>query len=154
MKSLSFSLLAATLLLMPSQGFGLGMEQFGSALEQGHPTVEQPGWPAGMIKVVDHNSRIYSTWVNGGENFYYKANHREVLELVELFSEMRLRDHVVTIKPGPLRTKSFHGEGIVCNVTLEYLGGIVGAMRRAGDEAKTFEPTLVIYVDPESNSDW
>ncbi|WP_442482747.1 hypothetical protein [Aeoliella sp. SH292] len=154
MKSLTFSLLAVTLLLGPSPAFGLGMEQFGSALEIGHPSAEQPGWPAGMIKVVDHNSRIYSTWVNGGENFYFKANPRELRELVELFSEMRLRDHVITIKPGPLRTKSFHGEGIVCNVTLEHAGGLARAIEQRRGSVETFEPALAIYVDPDASRDW
>jgi hypothetical protein len=153
MKSPSFLLLAATLLL-PSQAFGLGMEQFGSALEIGHPSAEQPGWPAGMVKVVDHNSRIYSIWVNGGEIFYFKANSRELLELVQLFSEMRLRDHVIIIKPGPHRTKSFDGGAIVCNVTLEHAGSLAHAIEQRRGSVETFEPTLVIYVDPDASRDW
>jgi hypothetical protein len=148
-------ILAATVLVSCERdGYGLATERIGPDKDQRHPTVEQPGWPAGMIKILGHDSRVYSIWVNGNENFYFKAARHEIGELIKLYSATRLRDHVMTIKQRKKEVRTFQGNKIDYNVNFHFLGGIVlGVMRRKG-EAETYEPTLTIYVDADADGVW
>ena len=47
--------------------------------------------PAGLVKILPHDSRVYSIWVNGNENFYFKSTPDELSELINLFSAALLR---------------------------------------------------------------
>ena len=100
-----------------------------------------------MIEILRHDSRVYSIWVNGSENFYFKATPGEIGELIRLYSEARLRDHVVIIKKEKKEVRTFKRDKIDYNVNFHYLGGIALAMNRRSPEAETYEPTLTIYVD-------
>jgi len=71
------------------------MEQFGLDSVQGHPTGAQPDWPAGIVDLVRRESRVYSIWVNGNENFYFNASLDEINALIRLFSQTRMRDHEI-----------------------------------------------------------
>lgn len=133
--------------------YGLATEQIGPNKDLDHPSFEQPGWPAGMIDILDHDSRVYSIWVNGNENFYFAATPKEIQDLIELYSEIRLRDHVVVIKEGIPEVSSFGDDQIKYNVNFHYLGGIARSVRRGDAKAETYEPTLTIYVDPETQAD-
>ncbi len=91
---------AALILLSCAQsGHGMGEEEIGPDKDRGHLTVEQPGWPAGMVEILRHDSRVYSIWVNGNENFYFQATPDGIGELVKLYSQTRLRDHIVIYSP-------------------------------------------------------
>ena len=69
--------------------------------------------------------------------------------MVKLYSEIRLRDHVVWIKKGAPTVGTFNGEKIEYNVQLHFLEGIALHMTRAEGKAKTHEPYLTIHVDPK-----
>jgi len=140
------------LLSCARSGYGMATEQIGPDKDQRHPTVEQPGWPAGMIEILRHDSRVYSIWVNGNENFYFKATPGEIGELIKLYSETRLRDHVVIFKKEKKEVRTFKRDRIDYNVNFHFLGGIALAMTRRNGEAETYEPTLTIYVDASSSS--
>lgn len=148
-------LLATTLLVSCTQvGYGIAFERIGPDKDRPHPTLEQPGWPAGMIGILSHDSRVYSIWVNGNEDFYFKATPHEIGELIKLYSETRLRDHVVTIKQQKKEVRAFNGEKIDYNVNFHFLGGTaLGLMRRRG-KAETYDPTLTIYVDVGADRAW
>jgi hypothetical protein len=123
----------------------MGSEHFGPVNYQA--AVEQPGQPPGLFGFLGHDSRTYSTWVNGNENFYFKATPDETGQLIKLYSEIRLRDHVVMIKQGKKEVRTFEGHKIEYNVNFHFLSGIaLSGMRRKG-KAETYEPTLTIYVD-------
>ncbi len=72
--------------------YGLATEQIGPD-KPDRPTVSQPGWAKGIVDIPKHPSRVYSIWVNGNENFYFKATPDEINGLMELFSKARMRDH-------------------------------------------------------------
>ncbi|MBN2473828.1 MAG: hypothetical protein JXB62_04430 [Pirellulales bacterium] len=132
----------------------MATERLGPDKDQPHPTVEQPGWPAGMIGILGHDSRVYSIWVNGNENFYFQTTPGQIGELITLYSRIRLRDHVVTIKQQKKEVRTFKGDKIDYNVNFHFLGGIaLGGMRRKGN-AETYEPTLTIYVDADAGGAW
>ena len=146
----TYQLLAAVLVLLgcARSGYGLAEERIGPDRDQSFPTVQQPGWPAGMIEIVRHDSRVYSMWCNGNDNFYFKAAPDQIGQLVNLYCATRLRDHVIIIKKGKGEARTFHGDKIDYNVNLNYLGGIALFMTREKGEAETYEPTLTIFADP------
>ena len=78
--------------------YGMATEQIGP--DAAHPTVSQQDWPKGIVGIPRHLSRVYSIDVNGNENFYFKCKVDEINELLAVFAETRMRDHVVRIEPG------------------------------------------------------
>jgi hypothetical protein len=79
-----------TVLLNCAQaGYGMGSEHFGPV--DYRTAVEQPGQPPGLFGILGHDSRVYSKWVNGNENFYFKATLDEIGQLIKLYSETRPR---------------------------------------------------------------
>ena len=133
------------LLLFRETGHGMATEQVGPD-KPGRPTVEQPGWHKGIVELLQHPSRVYSIWVNGNENFYFKASPDEINELIALFSKARLRDHEIQIEPGTNTVKSFGGTVFDCNVSLQILDGIALAFSREKETTETLEPHLTIHV--------
>ena len=71
--------------------YGLAQEQIGPDSAQGHPTTAQPDWPKGILEVPRHQSRVYSIWVNGNENFYFNASPNQINEQLLLFSSQELQ---------------------------------------------------------------
>jgi hypothetical protein len=152
MKTRYTVLAVLALLSAASVGYGMATERIGPDKAHRHPTVEQPEWPAHMVKLLGHDSRVYSVWVNGNENFYFNASAEEIDELLKLYSNVRLRDHVLLVKAGKPKVRTFKGQQIKYNVNLHYLGGIALAMTRLKGTADTLEPTMTIYIDPDTDS--
>jgi hypothetical protein len=145
----AYQLFPAVLILLSCgrTGHAAATEEIGPDKDRSHPTVEQPGWPAGMVEIVRHDSRVYSIWVNGNEDFYFQATPGHIGELIKLYSQTRLRDHVVCVKKAKDKVTTFQRDEIGYNVNLHYLGGIALAMTRRDGGAETYEPTLTILVD-------
>ena len=129
-------------------GYGWATEQVGPDSANRHPTVAQADWSKGIVEVPRHQSRMYSIWVNGNENFYFMAEPNQVNELLLLFSQSRMRDHEVVIKSAKdkRKVKTFKKDPVDYNVNLQNIGGIALAMYRSGDKVDTFEPKLTIYA--------
>jgi hypothetical protein len=136
---------ALALLGFEFAAFGLATEQIGP--DRDHPTVAQPDWPKGIVGLPRHASRVYSIWVNGNENFYFKADLRQINELLALFARARQRDHEVWIRTGKKQVQSFGKEVIDYNVNLRVLGGIALSMAARGQGDGGTEPQLTVYVD-------
>jgi hypothetical protein len=149
----TYQLLPAVFVLLSCvrPGYGMAEERIGPDKEQSFPTVQQPGWPAGMIEIVRHDSRVYSLWCNGNENFYFKATPDQIGQLVKLYCAARLRDHVIIIKNQKREIKTFSGGKVDYNVDFHFLGGIALFMTQRKGEAETFEPTLTVFVDPAAD---
>jgi hypothetical protein len=146
MRKLRIILLFFSTFVFTTTGYGLATEQIGPDKSNRFPTVAQPGWPKGLIELLRHPSRVYSIWVNGNENFHFKATPEEINELLSLFSKTRLRDHEVLIKPGTNTVKSFRGDSFDYNVSLQILSGIALAFSRDKERTDTHEPRLTIYA--------
>ncbi|MCP4453753.1 MAG: hypothetical protein GY809_20015 [Planctomycetes bacterium] len=124
---------------------GMAEEQIGP--DSDHPTSAQPGWPHGIVGIPRHLSRVYSIWVNGNENFYFKCEIDEINELLSTFAKTRMRDHIVQIRPGAAKTTTFRKQEIDYNVSLQIVAGI--ALHFAREEAKNdlpLEPRLTILT--------
>src|ERR1700678_4556702 len=75
------SLLLTTLVLaFPSVVLALGQESFGNT-----PVANQPEWVKGVLDVVNQESRVYSMWVNGNENFFYRGNAQALNEALKKY---------------------------------------------------------------------
>jgi len=128
-----------------NQGYGMATEQIGP--DNLHPTVAQQDWPKGIVGIPRHESRVYSIWVNGNENFYFKCKVDEINELLAIFAKARMRDHVVRIQPGVKKASTFGKEEIEYNVRLQIVAGIVLSFAREKmRDDLPLEPQLTILT--------
>lgn len=156
MKTLSFLAAAIGILLGNPTAQGMATSRVGPDSAHPHPTVEQTDWPKGIVALPRHESRVYSVWVNGNENFYFQADLKEINELIHLFSEARMRDHKVVIKKGQPKVSSFKKEEYAYNVNLHVLAGIALGYVRGKNmkEAETHEPQLIIHLTEKEAAAW
>lgn len=127
--------------------YGMATEQVGPDSANRHPTVAQPDWPKRIVEIPRHPSRVYSIWVNGNENFYFKATVDEINELLGLFAKARMRDHVVRVRAGVGKTSTFDDEEIEYNVSLQIVAGIaLFFTREERREDLPLEPELTILT--------
>ena len=77
--------------------FGLTTEQIGPNSSRGFPTFPQPSWPKGVYEITNLESRVYSIDTNGNTNYYFEATIEEINEIINLFSKVTMRDHIVRI---------------------------------------------------------
>ena len=127
--------------------YGMATEQVGPDSENRHPTGAQPDWPKRIVGIPRHPSRVYSIWINGNENFYFKATVDEINELLDLFAKARMRDHVVRVLAGVGKTHTFGKEEIGYNVSLQIVAGIaLFFIREERREDLPLEPRLTILT--------
>jgi hypothetical protein len=135
---------------------GAATEQVGPTSAQGRahglPTPTPPDSVTGILRLSWHESRVYSVWVNGNENFYFNASPSEINELIRLFSEERMRDHMLYLRVGTPSVQSFKGNTIPYNVNLHSLEGMALGHYQENGGPETYEPTLTVYVNPTDSA--
>ncbi|MGB0582328.1 MAG: hypothetical protein ACPGVU_21760 [Limisphaerales bacterium] len=148
--------IATGILFAGVSAHGMATSRVGPDSLHGRPTVEQGDWPKGIVAIPRHESRVFSVWVNGNENFYFKANLRDINEMIALFSLARMRDHELILKQGTPKDAAFMKQSHAYNVNLQILAGIsLGYVRgKEIKEAKTHEPKLTIHLTPKQATDW
>jgi HEAT repeats len=105
-------------------------------------------WP-GIMPVVNHNSRVYHSWVNGNEQFYYHGNNESLNDALQKFSETDSKVREVVLRPAPGTVYSFNKEKkYEFNWNLHIVGGIASSMakRDLGANIWSKNPILTIYV--------
>ena len=142
-----------TILGLCKSSYGLTTEWIGPSAQ--HPAAARPDWPAGIIEIPRHKSRVYSTCGGfGNENFYFKCKVDEINELLAIFSKARMRDHVVRIEPGIRKAKTFFSkEQIEYNVHLRVVWGIALDLARNDRSRKALplEPRLTILTGDDKS---
>ncbi|MCI0376832.1 MAG: HEAT repeat domain-containing protein [Gemmataceae bacterium] len=123
------------LFALPGNVFALGTETFGNA-----PAVEQPEWAKGVIDVVNLKSRVYSKWVNGNENFYYRGNAQALTEALRKFAEVKAEIRHLILLPGSGKTQSFDRKPIDFDWQLHVPSGIYLAV------SKRKHAVMTVYV--------
>lgn len=156
MRTLSTLFAAIGILLGNPAAHGMATSRVGPDSANKYPTAEQSDWPKGIVDLARHESRVYSVWVNGGENFYFKSDLKEINELIRLFSEARMRDHEVVIKKGHGNVNTFKKEKYGFNVNLWVNAGIsLGYTRdKQMEKARTHEPQLIIHLTEKEAAAW
>lgn len=138
--------LTAILLLaiLPARLWALGEEQLGNDPLSDANYVK---WP-GLAAVVNDKSRVYYSWVNGNENFYYITSSAELSGMLARFAAATLKNHEVVLLPGPGKTRSFNGVNeFTVNCHLQIFDGIAAHQLTLdkGDQVWPKEPRLTVY---------
>src|SRR5262249_10236991 len=95
MKMTAAMIFVTLFLVLPGVALALGMETFGNS-----PAVKQPDWADGVVDVVNLKSRVYSQWVNGNENFFYRGNAQALNEALEKFAAVKAEIRQLILLPG------------------------------------------------------
>jgi hypothetical protein len=100
---------AVLLFAIPATALALSFESFGNA-----PLGKRPGWPEGLLDVVNMDSRVYSLWGGLAEipTFYYQGEVRALNEAIRKFAAVKLPERKLVLLPGRGKTHSFAGKPI------------------------------------------
>lgn len=138
--------MTAVFLAIPHEepALGLGMETIGSD----QPVAEQQEWAGGVIAVVDLASRVYSCWVNGNENFYYRGDTEELNATLSDFAAVAADVREVVLRPGPGEARTFDGLRIPCDWRVHVPSGLylAEAKQEKGTHVFAKHATMTIFV--------
>jgi hypothetical protein len=126
------------------KAWGAGEEQVGnSPLSDANYTA----WK-GLVDVVNDPARVYYSWVNGNENFYFAGDTDKLNAALKKFAAADVEVKEVVLKPAPGEVQSFHGEKHAFNWHLQIFGGIAAHLttRDQGDQVWNKHPRLTVYV--------
>ena len=136
MRSLVALALFALLLGIPSVALALREESFGN-----EPLAAVPGWPQGLLEVVNLRSRVYFLGGDGPNICYFRGNAKDLQDALEKFARINEGKCPLILLPGPAQTHSFNRQTIVFNWQLHL--GVGGDRTRSRKEL----PVLRVYVD-------
>jgi hypothetical protein len=97
------------------------------------------------MPVVNHESRVYHTWVNGNEHFYYEGDTDSLNEALRRFAAIEADVREVVLRPGQGETKSFRGKRIRYDWLLHIQGGI-SRHEEKGTNIWDKHPTMAVFV--------
>ncbi len=145
-KNRSFSriLLSLAILMCATarQARGLAQEHIGN--EPFHE-INYKEWKS-IMPVINHESRVYHTWVNGNEHFYYRCTTEELNDILQKFAGLSVDVREVVLRPGPQKMMTFNKEQFGYNCLLHIQGGIT---RHEEEGTNVFDkyPTMTVFVE-------
>jgi hypothetical protein len=143
--SSSYLALGLVLLLTPARLWALGEEQIGN---EPLSAANYAKWP-GLAEVVNDKARVYYSWVNGNENFYYFGTIDELNAALKNFAKADLKEHEVVLRPDAGKVKNFQGENqFTFQWHLQIMDGIAGHLttQEKGDLVWNKHPRFTIHV--------
>ncbi|MFN0055358.1 MAG: HEAT repeat domain-containing protein [Planctomycetales bacterium] len=152
MKLITIGLLAAAVIGgFAAPLWALGEEHFGNAPL---PEANYAEWP-GVMPLINNESRVYHTWVNGNEHFYYDGDLESLNAAIRQFSGIKILKREVVLRPGPAETGTFEqnkNRKIRYRWKLHLLGGIARhlATLPKGENIWRPAPVLTIYLDRQT----
>lgn len=135
----------AVILLSASNAFALGEESVGNEKISG---ANYDDWP-GAMAVINDEHRVYRSWVNGNEQFYFAGDTKALNAALAEFARIKADRKVVVLRPAPASTTNFGGDHVFeYNWRLHLLGGIAKHMatRDLGDNIWDPHPYLHVHV--------
>ncbi len=144
-KTLAFLTFALVALVLNGKIWAMGEEDFGNTALN---AANFGDWP-GIMPLVNHPSRVYHTWVNGNEHFYYEGNTAALNDALRKFSASKAEFHEVLLRPGPCIAETFdRTKTIPYNWNLHIVGGIARHMTtlELGSKVWSKTPTMTICV--------
>ena len=136
MRIIAGTVLMTLFLALPATVLALGMETFGNA-----PAVKQPDWADGVVDVVNLKSRVYSQWVNGNENFFYRGNAQALNQALRKYAAVKADVRQLILLPGSGKTMTFDRKPIDFDWQLHVPSGIYKAV------AKKDHAVMTVYVN-------
>ncbi len=124
---------------------GLGIETFGNK-----PFFENnfSDWP-NVMPVVNDSHRVYHSWVNGDDRFYFQGNTEALNLALKNLAQVKAEKRTVILRPAPGRGSSLNGkQKFVFNWQLNLHGGVAKRMstRDQGGNVWDSNPELIVYV--------
>jgi hypothetical protein len=108
-------------------------------------------WP-GIMRLINHQSRIYHRWRDGHEDFYYSSDSATLNAALLRFAVIEAKYHVVVLAPGPQEVRTLSKKTIIANWSLHLVGGTARrAVTQEGREGPS--PVLTIYVGEDVELD-
>ncbi len=131
-----------------SAAFGMATEEVGN---DPLPEANYSQWQGtNIMPVINHTSRVYHTWVNGNEHFYYEGDAAALSDFLAKYAFVWVSPKEIVILPGPGGTSTFGGNPVRYDWRLHLLTGLAAAHfdARPGSEIELGErnPTLTIFV--------
>ncbi len=142
--SLSMIFLITLSVVAGAHAYYLGEEQIGPD-HPSQPAADQPEWPRGIVDLARQRTRVYSSWVNGNENFYFKVDAEGASTLLDLYAKAHTKDHDLLIDLEKGIAKTFKGMPIPYNIRLHVPSDIFLALKP--DE--TVQMTLSLGDNPD-----
>jgi hypothetical protein len=136
--------LAGALVLAGQWAWGAGEEQVGNAPLNDANYV---AWK-GLVNVINDPARVYYSWVNGNENFYFAGDTDKLNAALKKFAAAEVEVKEVVLRPAPGEVKSFDGDKHAFQWHLQIFGGIAAHLttRDQGDQVWNKHPRLTVYV--------
>jgi hypothetical protein len=101
------SITIVTLLLLNiSSAWSLGTEGFGNAPLR---DANYSTWPK-VMPVINDSHRVYHSWVNGNEYFYFAGDTAALNSALNAFAEIKAERLTVVLRQGPGQVSSFRRE--------------------------------------------
>ena len=135
-----------------SQAMALGMEHLGN-----EPLNEANyrSWK-GVMPLVNHDARVYHTWVNGNEHFYYRGDTPTLNDALRKFAATESKVHEVVLRPAPGIVHSFNKAKLIpFNWSLYLRGGIAQHLTTLDKATCVWSkyPVLTVYVGGDIDLD-
>jgi len=123
--------------------WGMGQEVVGN-----EPLPANSEYPDGLMPVINDRHRVYNSWVNGNEHFYFQGQTDALNEALKQFALVDAPEHEVVLLPGPGKAQRFDSKPMACDWMLHVVGGIVKSVTGNGDDAGVWDkhPTLTVYA--------
>jgi hypothetical protein len=122
---------------------GMGWESLGS-----HPfeDTNYKEWP-NVLPVINDRNRVYHSWVNGDERFYFAGDTEALNASLKNFSGIKAERLTVVLHPGPGKTGTFNNRmTFTFNWQLHLLGGIATVMAKEHLGDNIWDPTPYMHV--------
>ncbi|NIP25560.1 MAG: DUF255 domain-containing protein [Phycisphaerae bacterium] len=103
-----------------------------------------------IMPVINHENRVYHTWVNGNEHFYYRGGTKELNDILQKFAALSVDVREVVLRPGPKKVMTFNKEyQIAYNCLLHIQGGI---SRHEEEGTNVFDkyPAMTVFIDDDN----
>lgn len=143
--ALAILFVALLVLCLSGRAWALGEEDFGnSALNEAN----FQDWP-GIMPLVNHPSRVYHSWVNGNEHFFYQGDIAALNDALRKFAASKSEVHEILLRPAPGEVKTFNGvKTIPYNWNLHIVGGIARHLSTLDQGSKVWSssPTMTVCV--------
>ncbi|MCC6490018.1 MAG: HEAT repeat domain-containing protein [Candidatus Hydrogenedentes bacterium] len=119
----------------------LGTEDFG---DEPLAAPNYAEWPR-ILPLLNQPGRVYHSWVNGNEHFYYKGDTEALNNALAGFAATDAEVHEVILRPTAGIVKSFHGKEVAFDWLVHIQGGL---SKHLGADSPVFDrfPTLTVFL--------
>jgi hypothetical protein len=123
--------------------WAMGEDDFGNAALN---AANFQDWP-GILPLVNHPGRVYHSWVNGNEHFYYQGDTAALNDALRQFAASAGEVHEILLRPAPCVVDSFNRvKTIPYNWNLHIVGGIARHLTTLDQGSKVWRTSPMMTV--------